>query len=132
VAIKDVTPVSGVRLTMGSRVFEHFVAPVDADIVHHLTGSGAIMIGKTTVPEFGLGVVSEPPIAAPARSPFDLSRSAGGSSGGSAAAVAAGMVPVAQGNDGGGSDYCTLLDPWWNPATEAQAVDRAHRIPVGI
>jgi amidase len=76
---------------------------VDDGVVILLRQAGTIMVGKTTTPEFGLPCYTEPDIAAPARTPWDLSRSAGGSSGGSAAAVAAGIVPAAHGSDGGGS-----------------------------
>ena len=74
----------------------------DDDLVGLLRAAGTVSIGKTAVPEFGLPCYTEPAGAAPAVTPWDTSRSAGGSSGGAAAAVAAGVVPVAQGSDGGG------------------------------
>jgi amidase len=101
--IKDLTMVAGVPFGAGSAAFADVVAPIDDGMTTALRDAGTIMVGKTTTPEFGLPCYTEPDIAAPARTPWDLSRSAGGSSGGAAAAVAAGIVPVAQGSDGGGS-----------------------------
>lgn len=101
--IKDLTRVAGVPCSMGSAAFREEIAEVDDGVVTLLRDAGTIMIGKTTTPEIGLPCYTEPDVAPPARTPWDLSRTAGGSSGGSAAAVAAGIVPVAHGSDGGGS-----------------------------
>jgi amidase len=101
--VKDIVMVAGVPFTAGSAALAGTVAPVDDGVVSLLRDAGTVMIGKTTTPEFGLPCYTEPDIAAPARSPWDLTRSAGGSSGGAAAAVAAHIVPVAHGSDGGGS-----------------------------
>jgi amidase len=101
--VKDLAMVAGVPFTAGSAALAGTVAPVDDGVVSLLRDAGTVMIGKTTTPEFGLPCYTEPDIAAPARSPWDLTRSAGGSSGGAAAAVAAHIVPVAHGSDGGGS-----------------------------
>jgi amidase len=103
IAIKDLNLTAGVRTTLGSRVYEQFVPPVDDHVVELLRRAGTISLGKTNTPEFGLPCYTEPVVAPPARTPWDPSRSAGGSSGGAGAAVAAGMVPFAQGSDGGGS-----------------------------
>ena len=103
VAFKDLTDVAGVVTTHGSAALEHKPAPVDGALAAVLKGAGAISLGKTQVPEFGLTAYSENLIAPPSRNPHALSRSSGGSSGGSAAAVAAGLVPFAPGSDGGGS-----------------------------
>ena len=102
-AIKDLNLTAGVRTTLGSRVYEHFVPPVDDHVVELLRRAGTISLGKTNTPEFGLPCYTEPAVAPPARTPWDPGRSAGGSSGGAGAAVAAGLVPFAQGSDGGGS-----------------------------
>jgi amidase len=102
-AIKDLTLTAGVRTTFGSAAFADFVPPVDADVVRLLRAAGTISLGKTTTSELGCSLYSEGRVAPPARNPWDLSYTAGGSSGGAAAAVAAGLVPVAQGSDGGGS-----------------------------
>lgn len=102
-AFKDLTDVAGVVTTHGSAALERKPAPVDGPLVAALKDAGAISLGKTQVPEFGLTAYSENRIAPPSRNPHAPSRSSGGSSGGSAAAVAAGMVPFAPGSDGGGS-----------------------------
>jgi amidase len=102
-AIKDLNTTAGVRTTFGSVAYRDFVPPVDDAVVAMVAASGAVSLGKTTTPEFGLPCYTEPDVAPPARTPWDLTRSAGGSSGGAGAAVAAGIVPLAQGSDGGGS-----------------------------
>jgi len=103
IGIKDLTMTAGVRTTFGSAAFADFVPPVDADVVALLRAAGTISLGKTTTSEFGLSLYAETEVAPPARNPWALENTAGGSSGGAAAAVAAGLLPVAQGNDGGGS-----------------------------
>ncbi|ACL38280.1 Amidase [Pseudarthrobacter chlorophenolicus A6] len=102
-AFKDLTDVAGVVTTHGSAALDHKPAPADAPLVAQLREAGAVSLGKTQVPEFGLTAYSENRIAPPSRNPHAPSRSSGGSSGGSAAAVAAGLVPLAPGTDGGGS-----------------------------
>ncbi|HEY3010988.1 MAG TPA: amidase [Micromonosporaceae bacterium] len=102
-AIKDLTMTAGVRTTFGSAAFSDFVPDVDADVVGLLRAAGTISLGKTTTSELGCSLYSEGAVAPPARNPWGLAFTAGGSSGGAAAAVAAGLVPVAQGSDGGGS-----------------------------
>lgn len=101
--IKDLTLVAGVPCQMGSRAFADNIASVDDGVVTLLRDAGTLMVGKTNTPEFGLPPYTESDVAPPARTPWDTTRTAGGSSGGAAAAVAAGIVPVAHGNDGGGS-----------------------------
>ena len=103
VAFKDLTDVAGVVTTHGSAALDHKPAPADAPLVALFKDAGAISLGKTQVPEFGLTAYSENRIAPPSRNPHAPSRSSGGSSGGSAAAVAAGLLPFAPGTDGGGS-----------------------------
>ncbi|WP_026544509.1 amidase [Arthrobacter sp. 35/47] len=102
-AHKDLTDVVGVVTTHGSAALQHTVAAADSPLVAVLRRAGAISLGKTQVPEFGLSCYSENLIAPPSRNPLNVSLSPGGSSGGSAAAVAAGLVPFAPGTDGGGS-----------------------------
>lgn len=101
--IKDLDAVAGVRLTHGSALFREAVAPADSDMVARLRKAGAVLPGKTNTPEFGSSCYTENDIAPPTRNPWDTDLSPGGSSGGAAAAVAAGLAPVAQGSDGGGS-----------------------------
>ena len=103
IPIKDLNMVAGVRMTLGSTIFADMVAPEDDYVVAELRKAGIVITGKTATPEFGLPCYTETKIGPPARTPWDLSRSAGGSSGGAAAAVAAGLAPAAQGSDGGGS-----------------------------
>jgi amidase len=103
IPIKDLNMVAGVRQTLGSLAYENNVPDTDDYTVTKLKDAGVVITGKTSVPEFGLPPYTETRIGPPARTPWDLSRSAGGSSGGAAAAVAAGLAPAAQGSDGGGS-----------------------------
>jgi len=103
VPIKDLNFVKDVPIHFGSATYDGFVAPVDDSVVERLRDAGTIMLGKTSTPEFGLPCYTETYVSEPARTPWDLSRSAGGSSGGAAAAVAAGLAPAAQGSDGAGS-----------------------------
>src|SRR6266702_2597454 len=103
IPIKDLNMVAGVRMTLGSMIFADYVATEDDYVVAELRKAGIVITGKTATPEFGLPCYTETKIGPPARTPWDLSRSAGGSSGGAAAAVAAGLAPAAQGSDGGGS-----------------------------
>ncbi len=103
IPVKDLNMVAGVRLTFGSAAFEDNVAPEDDHVTASLRRAGAVIIGKTATPEFGLPCYTETAIGPPARTPWDLSRSAGGSSGGAGAAVSSGLAPAAQGSDGGGS-----------------------------
>lgn len=103
VALKDLTPTSGIRTTRGSRLFEHVVPSEDAILVERLKAAGAIILGKTNTPEFGHKGETDNLVFGPTRNPWRLDRTAGGSSGGSAAAVAAGLIPFAEGSDGAGS-----------------------------
>jgi amidase len=102
-AIKDLVPTAGVRTTFGSAAFAEFVPRIDADVVALLRAAGTISLGKTTTSEFGLSCHAESEVAPPARNPWAPEFTAGGSSGGAGAAVAAGLLPVAHGTDGGGS-----------------------------
>ena len=104
-AIKDLNATAGVRTTFGSALFADFVPDYSDELVLRIEAAGMVSLGKTNTPEFGSPCYTEPDpeICGPAVSPWDTSRMAGGSSGGAAAAVAGGLVPVAQGSDGGGS-----------------------------
>jgi amidase len=103
IAVKDNRAVAGMPLTSGSNLFGDFEPAADAFLVTRLRRAGFVIVGKTALPEFGIMSVCEPERHGPTANPWDLSRTPGGSSGGAAAAVAAGMIPLAHGNDGGGS-----------------------------
>jgi Asp-tRNA(Asn)/Glu-tRNA(Gln) amidotransferase A subunit family amidase len=125
-AHKDLTDVAGVRTTLGTAALDHAVAEQDAPLASVLRRAGAISLGKTQVPEFGLSCYSENRIAPPARNPLDRRLSPAGSSGGSAAAVAAGMVPFAPGTDGVPSASRRRRPGWWASSRTAAACRRAR------
>lgn len=103
IAIKNNRPVAGKRLTLAANLFGDFTPDYDHNVVRRLRGAGFVVVGTTTLPEWGILPVTETARFGPTRNPWDTTRTPGGSSGGSAAAVASGMVPVAHANDGGGS-----------------------------
>lgn len=102
-SVKDLTATAGVRTTMGSAIYEEFVPTEDAVAVARAKAAGAILIGKTTTPEFGHKPVAEAPIFGRTLNPINPMYTPGASSCGAAVAVAAGMGPLALGTDGGGS-----------------------------
>ena len=112
--IKDLTPVAGWPVTYGSHGAPAGASQESELVVDALVAAGFVLCGRTNTPEFGLITVAENSRHGITRNPWDTSRSAGGSSGGAGAAVAAGMFPLAHGNDGGGSiripaSYCGLV-----------------------
>ena len=114
IGIKDLNLARGSFTRFGSRAFERLFTPFDDAVVARLRRAGFVVIGKTATSELGALPVTEPDIHAPTRNPWDLEVTPGGSSGGAGAAVAAGMVPVAQGSDAGGSiripaSFCQLV-----------------------
>src|SRR5437867_9558895 len=120
VSIKDNIETAGIRTTYGSRAFEHFVPAEDAVVVERLKAAGAIVLGKTSLPEFAAKGVTDPPLFGHTRNPWALDRVPGGSSGGAGAAGAAGLGPIAMGNDAAGSvrlpaSFCGVagLKPTW-------------------
>src|SRR6202041_2650579 len=111
VGIKDLVCTAGVRTVSGSFAYKDFVPDEDDVVVERLKDAGAIIIGKTNVPEFGYSAVGHNPVFETTRNPWNLEYTPGGSSAGSGAAVAAGMSPMGLGRDGGGaggtpSDSC--------------------------
>ncbi len=102
-AVKDLEPTAGVRTTWGSPIFRDHVPAQDSLLVQRIKAAGAIVIGKTNVPEWGLGSQTYNPVFGVTRNAYDPSRTCGGSSGGAAVALALRMVPVADGSDVGGS-----------------------------
>jgi Asp-tRNA(Asn)/Glu-tRNA(Gln) amidotransferase A subunit family amidase len=113
-ALKDLTPTKGKRTTLGSYAFEHWIPHEDPPVAERMRAAGGILIGKTTTPEFAYSGFTSSPLWGVSRNPWDPARTPGGSSGGSAGAVAAGMVPLAEGSDAGGSiripaSYCGIF-----------------------
>lgn len=103
IAVKDLVNVAGVVSSQGSPVFKDHVPQKDDLIAARIRAAGAILIGKTNVPEFGLGSHTFNPVYGATRNPYDGTRTSGGSSGGAAAALATGMVALADGSDMMGS-----------------------------
>jgi amidase len=113
--VKDLVDVAGLPTSQGSAAYASAPpATHDSVLAGNLRRSGALIIGKTNTPELGLGTLTFNPVRGIARNPWDLSRHAGGSSGGAAAALAAGMLPIADGSDSGGSirypaSFCSVV-----------------------
>ncbi len=113
-AVKDLAAAKGLPLTMGSPILKDFIAPADAIHVERMKRAGAIIIGKTNTPEFGLGSQTYNPVFGTTLNPYDLTRTPGGSSGGACVSLALRMLPVADGSDSGGSlrnpaAYCNVF-----------------------
>ncbi|MCK8491353.1 amidase [Spirosoma sp. RP8] len=143
---------AGTPMKMGCRGYQTYVSAIDSEAVRRLKASGLVFFGKTNTPEFGLTPYTESKLYGPAKNPWKLTHSPGGSSGGSAAAVAAGIVPAATASDGGGSiripaACCGLfglkpsrgrvtLGPrfgeLWNGAVAGHAVTRSVRDSAGL
>src|SRR4051812_1556890 len=120
IAIKGNVPVAGFCMNFASRFLAGHRAGYSAYLVRRLKDAGFVVVGVTNLPEFGILPTTEPRHGGPTRNPWDPTRTPGGSSGGSAAAVAGGLVPLAHGNDGGGSlrnppPGCGLLRPQPRP-----------------
>jgi aspartyl-tRNA(Asn)/glutamyl-tRNA(Gln) amidotransferase subunit A len=103
IGIKDLVCTKGIRTVSGSVAYRDFVPDEDDIVVERLSAAGAVIVGKTNVPEFGYSAVGHNPVFETTRNPWNLDRTSGGSSAGSGAAVASGMCPFAIGSDGGGS-----------------------------
>ena len=103
VSIKDLEMTRGMRTTGGSLIFKDRVPDEDSIVVERVRNAGAVILGKTNTPEFGLLGRTENRLGGPCRNPWNLARTSGGSSGGAAAAIAAGLCVLATGSDGGGS-----------------------------
>jgi amidase len=103
IAIKGNIPVAGLCMNFGSKFLAGHRPTHSAYLVRRLRDAGFVVVGNTNLPEFGILPTTEPRHTGATRNPWDLERTPGGSSGGAAAAVASGMLPLAHGNDGGGS-----------------------------
>jgi amidase len=101
--IKDLSETAGVRTTFSSRAFASYVPTTDAAAVRRIKDAGFVVVGKSNTPEFGSTAVTESALNGICRNPWNPAHTPGGSSGGAAAAVAAGVLPLAHGTDGGGS-----------------------------
>ena len=103
ISVKDLEMTSGIRTTGGSLVFKDRVPEADSIVVERVRQAGAVILGKTNTPEFGLLGATENLLGDECRNPWDTTRTTGGSSGGAGGALAAGLCPIATGSDGGGS-----------------------------
>jgi len=114
VAVKDLHDTKGIRTTYGSPLFKDHIPDSDSLVVEREKAAGAIVLGKTNVPEFGLGSQTFNPVFGPTRNPYDLTKTCGGSTGGGAVALACGMAPLVDGSDMGGSlrnpgNFCNVV-----------------------
>ncbi len=114
VGVKDLHETKGIRTTHGSPLYKDHIPNVDCLLVEREKKAGAIVIGKTNVPEWGLGSQTFNPVFGPTLNPYDLTKTCGGSTGGGAVALACGMVPLADGSDMGGSlrnppNFCNVV-----------------------
>ena len=113
-AVKDLAETKGIRTTYGSPMWKDFIPLQDALIVERQKKAGAIVIGKTNVPELGMGSQTFNPLFGPTFNPYNVSKTCGGSTGGGAVALACGMIPLADGSDMGGSlrnpaSFCNVV-----------------------
>ncbi len=114
IAHKDLFETAGIRTTMGSPAFSDYIPESDDLIIARLKAAGCVTLGKTNVPEFGAGSHTFNSVFGATRNPYDTSKTCGGSSGGAAVALAAGMIPIADGSDMGGSlrnpaSFCNVV-----------------------
>src|SRR5437764_2419347 len=114
VGVKDLHETKGIRTTHGSPLYKDHIPQLDCLVVEREKKAGAIVIGKTNVPEWGLGSQTFNPVFGPTLNPYDLTKTCGGSTGGGAVALACGMVPLADGSDMGGSlrnppNFCNVV-----------------------
>ena len=114
VGVKDLNETKGIRTTFGSPLHKDYIPDFDCRVVQREKEAGAIVIGKTNVPEFGLGSQTFNPVFGPTHNPYDVTKTCGGSTGGGSVALACGMVPLADGSDMGGSlrnppNFCNIV-----------------------
>jgi amidase len=114
VGVKDLHETNGIRTTYGSPLHSDYIPDFDCRVVQREKNAGAMVIGKTNVPEFGLGSQTFNPVFGPTRNPYDVTKTCGGSTGGGSVALACGMVPLADGSDMGGSlrnppNFCNIV-----------------------
>ena len=114
IGVKDLHETNGIRTTFGSPLRKDYIPDFDCRVVQREKDAGAIVIGKTNVPEFGLGSQTFNTVFGPTRNPYDVTKTCGGSTGGGSVALACGMVPLADGSDMGGSlrnppNFCNIV-----------------------
>ena len=140
VTIKDLAPAEGLKFCAGSQIFAERVATQDAPMVARLKAAGAIVIGKTTTPEFGWKAIGQSPLTGDTRNPWNPDHTTGGSSAGASASAAAGLGPLHQGGDGAGAirvpaGFCGVMagpHPLDNTSLEASPDDYPGRLGEGI
>jgi len=136
VFLKDTTDVRGLPTRLGSQAIGRRPAKSDAAFTKLLAAQGTVLLGKTSMPEMGFNATTEPQVGKPTRNPWNTDYSSGGSSGGSAALVASGVVPMAHGNDGGGSlripAACCGLFALKPTRGRLPAYEAARQLPVNI
>lgn len=137
VAHKDLFDTRGIRTTYGSPLYATQIPAADALIVERLKAAGAISVGKTNTPEWGAGSHTFNPVFGATRNPYDRTKTCGGSSGGSAVALAAGMVPIADGSDMGGSlrnpaAFCNVVGLRPSPGRVPSWPDRLAGLGLGV
>src|SRR5258708_11437773 len=122
VGAKDLHPTKGIRTTFGSPLYAENIPNFDCLVVEREKNAGAIVVGKTNVPEWGLGSQTFNPVFGATHNPYDLTKTCGGSTGGGAVALACGMVPLADGSDMGGSlrnppNFCNVVGLGTSPGS---------------
>lgn len=137
IAVKDLSPVQGVRTTFGSPIYRDFVPEADALFVRRLRAAGAVIVGKTNTPEFGAGSQTFNEVFGETRNPWQLSRTCGGSSGGAAVSLACGMLPLADGSDMGGSlrnpaSFCNVVGFRPSPGRVANDTAELAWLPLSV
>jgi amidase len=135
IAHKDLVDTAGIRTTRGSRFYREHVPAKDGLLVSRIKAAGAVTLGKTNTPEFGAGSQTFNEIFGATRNPYDLAKTVGGSSGGAAAALRAGMVPIADGSDMGGSlrnpaAFCNVVG--FRPSPGRVARDDSNWSPLAV
>ena len=137
IAIKDLVLTKGIRTTFGSPIYRDFVPDGDELLVERVKNAGAIIVGKTNTPEFGAGSQTFNTVFGATRNPYDLTKTCGGSSGGAAVALACGMVPLADGNDLGGSlrnpaSFCNVIGYRSTPGRVPSWPKQLSSDPLGV
>jgi amidase len=137
VGVKDLHETKGVRTTFGSPLHKDYVPESDCLLVQREKNAGGIVVGKTNVPEFGLGSQTFNPVFGPTHNPYDVTKTCGGSTGGGAVALACGMVPLADGSDFGGSlrnppNFCNVVGLRPSPGRVPNTPNHLGWFPISV